>query len=138
MTILDHNKNNIATHLFFLKTPQGQSFLEYVVIIAVVVAALISMKNYMRRGVEGYLRGSVDEEQQYIPGDTTYKYVTVQPNPITTTETFGLDGGVFKKGVYKYTLDATSPVTRSADGSNGSVAEHYTNTLDTGNLFKDK
>jgi len=39
----------------------GQTTLEYAVIIAVVVAALVAMQIYMKRGIEGKLRDSTDK-----------------------------------------------------------------------------
>ena len=40
---------------------QGQSTLEYAMIIAVVVGALIAMQIYMKRGLQGKLRESSDD-----------------------------------------------------------------------------
>lgn len=40
---------------------KGQSILEYAMIIAVVVAALLAIQIYMKRGVQGKLRSSVDD-----------------------------------------------------------------------------
>jgi hypothetical protein len=40
--------------------PVGQSAVEYVVVLAAVAAALLSMAVYMKRGVSGSLRGSAD------------------------------------------------------------------------------
>lgn len=51
---------------------RGQSTLEYVVIIAVVVAGLIGMQIYIKRGVQGKLRDSTDQiGEQFSP--TAYK-----------------------------------------------------------------
>lgn len=44
-----------------LKNKRGQSILEYVIIIVVVVGALIAINIYMKRGVEGKLRESTDQ-----------------------------------------------------------------------------
>lgn len=118
-------KNRFNKDKFFMTVLRGQSVIEYAVLIAIVVAALVAMRIYMTRGVEGYLRGSVDEEQQYIPGSTTYKYTTTQVSPIVSTETF-------ENGVYKYTLNNASQINRST-----TVPEQYSNALNTGNLFID-
>lgn len=40
---------------------KGQSILEYAMIIAVVVAALLAIQIYMKRGVQGKLRSSADD-----------------------------------------------------------------------------
>lgn len=50
---------------------RGQSTLEYAVIIAVVVAALLAMQIYMKRGVEGKLRDSTDQIGDQFDAETT-------------------------------------------------------------------
>lgn len=44
-----------------LSRHKGQSILEYAMIVAVVVAALLAIQIYMKRGVEGKLRSSADD-----------------------------------------------------------------------------
>ena len=54
---------------------QGQSTVEYAVVIAVIVAALVAMNIYMKRGVQGKLRSATDQVgEQYRPGLTTGQY----------------------------------------------------------------
>lgn len=54
-----------------LRKQKGQSVLEYAMIIAVVVAGLIAMQVYMKRGVQGKLRSSVDDiGAQFDAGNT--------------------------------------------------------------------
>lgn len=56
---------------------RGQSTLEYAVIIAVVVAGLIAMQVYMKRGVQGKLRQASDDiGEQFSPGYTTSSRTT--------------------------------------------------------------
>ncbi len=56
---------------------RGQSTLEYVILIGFVVAALIAMGVYMKRGIQGKLRESTDQVgEQYSAGNTTSTYVT--------------------------------------------------------------
>jgi Flp pilus assembly pilin Flp len=56
---------------------RGQSTLEYVILIGFVVAALIAMGVYMKRGIQGRLRESTDQVgQQYSAGNTTGSYTT--------------------------------------------------------------
>lgn len=56
---------------------KGQSTLEYAIIVVVIVAALIIMQVYIKRGVQGKLRDSSDDiGQQYSPGITTGSYTT--------------------------------------------------------------
>ncbi len=64
---------------------RGQSTLEYALIIAVVVAALLAIQIYMKRGVEGKLRESTDEigsqfavENTTIYSDKTRRAKTVE------------------------------------------------------------
>jgi uncharacterized protein (UPF0333 family) len=63
--------------MFYLRT-KGQSTLEYVILLGFVVAALIAMGVYMKRGVSGKLRDSTDQiGEQYEAGKTTGKYTIV-------------------------------------------------------------
>lgn len=51
---------------------RAQSTLEYTVIIAVVVGALLAMQIYMKRGVQGKLRESTDDiGEQFAAGQTS-------------------------------------------------------------------
>ena len=79
---------------FFRALKKGQSTLEYAVIIAIVIAALISMMVYVKRGLCGRLRGVADElGQQYEPGYTIGE-ITTTLNKDTETETKS-EGGFF-------------------------------------------
>lgn len=70
---------------------KGQSTLEYALLIAVIVAGLIAMQVYMKRGVQGKLRSSTDSiGEQYSPGYTTSEYTTTQTT--TSRETLGIEG----------------------------------------------
>ncbi|MDD5500965.1 MAG: hypothetical protein PHH57_04685 [Candidatus Omnitrophica bacterium] len=56
---------------------KGQTTLEVVILIGFVVAALIAMGAYMKRGVQGRLRSSTDQiGEQYSAGHTTSTYTT--------------------------------------------------------------
>jgi len=72
-----------------VKKTKGQSTLEYALIIAVVVAAFLAMQHYMRRGVEGKLRESIDDMSQggqYAAGNTTSNVTTTQVGNFSTDE----------------------------------------------------
>lgn len=70
---------------------RGQGTLEYAIIIAVVVAALIAMQVYIKRGLQGKLKQSSDEiGEQYSPGYTSATYGTT--SAVISTET--VTGGV--------------------------------------------
>lgn len=56
---------------------QGQSTLEYVILVGFVVAALIAMGIYMKRGLQGRYRESTDQiGAQYSAGDVTSEFTT--------------------------------------------------------------
>jgi len=63
--------------MFIRSKKRAQSTLEYAVIIAVVVGALIAMQIYVKRGLQGRLRQASDDVgDQFSPGNTNYHYVT--------------------------------------------------------------
>jgi hypothetical protein len=74
---------------------KGQTTLEVVILIGFVVAALIAMGVYMKRGIQGRLRESTDQVgEQYSAGYTTGTYITntvvnqeenIAPGGTTTT-----------------------------------------------------
>ncbi|MCP3685697.1 MAG: hypothetical protein GY861_23875 [bacterium] len=52
---------------------KGQSTVEYAVLIAIVIAALISIQMYIKRGVQGRLKSAADDiGDQYSTGNTNY------------------------------------------------------------------
>ncbi len=60
-----------------LPRTNGQSTLEYAVLIAVVAAAAIGMQIYVKRGLQGRLRQSADSiGEQYAPGRTISTFTT--------------------------------------------------------------
>ena len=78
----------------FKHSSRGQSTLEYVILIGFVVAALIAMGIYMKRGFEGKLKESTDQVgEQYSSGYTTSDYTTT--TNMNQTETVS-PGGVSK------------------------------------------
>ena len=98
--------------MFRYLNKRGQSTLEYGVVIAVVVAALISMQTYIKRGVQGKLRQASDEiGEQFSPDKTTG--VTTVTSHVGSTE--NLAGGD------KPTTTTTSNQTQNRTG-NESIA----------------
>jgi len=55
---------------------RAQSFLEYAVLIIIIVAATIAMQQYIKRGIQGKLRENSDQfsDSAYSPGATTGTY----------------------------------------------------------------
>ncbi|MFA5311068.1 MAG: hypothetical protein WC355_02010 [Candidatus Omnitrophota bacterium] len=71
---------------------RGQSTLEYVILIGFVVAALIAMGVYMKRGMQGRLRESTDQiGEQYSAGNTEAEYTVT--TGLTQTESMVSGGG---------------------------------------------
>lgn len=61
----------------YLLKKRGQTTLEYAILIGVIVAALIAMQVYLKRGFQGKIRDSADNMgDQYSPGFTTSHEVT--------------------------------------------------------------
>lgn len=55
----------------------GQSTLEYAVLIVVIIIALIAMQTYLKRGVQGRMRESTDQiGEQFSPGYTVSNMTT--------------------------------------------------------------
>jgi len=68
----------------YLNKRKGQSTLEYAVIIAVVVAALVGMQAYIKRGLQGKMKESTDQiGEQFSPGHTSMNS-TITSNTFTT------------------------------------------------------
>ena len=50
---------------------RGQSLLEYTILIVIIVAAFITMSSYLKRGIQGKWKESLDQlGDQYQPGAT--------------------------------------------------------------------
>jgi uncharacterized protein (UPF0333 family) len=59
--------------LRYLSKKKAQTTLEYAILIGVIVAGLIAMQVYLKRGYQGKLRASADDiGQQFSPERTTY------------------------------------------------------------------
>lgn len=92
-----------------LKRKKGQSTLEYAMVIAVIVAALVAMQIYMKRSVQGKLRSATDDiGQQYSVGNMTGT-VTTQAGTVVSTEK---SGGALGRGVSKYEITSATGTTK--------------------------
>ena len=83
----------------FLNQKRGQSTLEYAVLVIIIIAALLSIQVYIKRGVQGRLKSSADDiGDQYSVGNTnSVKRTKTISN---TTDTFGMTS----QGVSQSTL----------------------------------
>lgn len=103
------------------KNRKAQSTVEYAVLIAVVVGALLAMQIYVKRGAMGKLRSSTDQiGDQFTPDTTTY----------TFTNSFG----VTRSEKTNTPGDSTSKIT-TAEGTSRTGSESVNTALDAETLF---
>lgn len=70
---------------------RGQATLEYGILIAIVVAALLSIQIYMKRGVQGRLRSASDDiGEQFDAKKTSYTYTTGRTGKVVEEVTAGV------------------------------------------------
>jgi len=71
---------------------KGQSTLEYALIIGVVVAGLLLMQHYVRRGLAGRYKASSDDlGEQFDPAKFASTYDTAQSSTVRQTQTANVD-----------------------------------------------
>lgn len=69
-----------------IRTSDGQSAVEYAVLAAVIVAALLAMQIYLKRGIVGKLRVAADTAgEQYDPRNTAGSFTLTSARDATTT-----------------------------------------------------
>lgn len=96
---------------------KAQSTLEYAVIIAVVVAALISMQIYFKRGLQGKIRQASDDiGEQFSPSTTTSNYDT---NVVSNTHE------TVQGGVSTVSIAGENSQTRTGSESTGKFEDEY-------------
>ena len=83
----------------YFNRKRGQSTLEYAVLIIIVIAALLSIQMYIKRGVQGRLKSATDDiGDQFSPDNTNAVKTTITNS--TTNETFGTLGqGISKSAL---------------------------------------
>ena len=62
-----------------LNTKRGQSVLEYAILMVIIIAALLTLQTYIKRGIQGRLKSATDDiGSQYTTADGAnyYKHVT--------------------------------------------------------------
>lgn len=87
---------------------KGQSTLEYAVLIIIIIGALLSIQVYIKRGIQGRLKGAADDiGDQFSVGNT---------NVVQTMTTSSRTKDIFKNGVSSSELlgnEVTSTVTNA-------------------------
>lgn len=70
---------------------RGQSTLEYAILISIVIAALVAIQIYMKRGVQGRLRQASDDiGEQFDANKTTSSYTTGRTGKTIEVTTAGV------------------------------------------------
>jgi len=102
----------------FCAKSKGQSTLEYVILLGFIVAALIAMGIYMKRGIQGRLRESTDQVgEQYSARNTKSSYtVTTGTTQIENMESGGRTTTNIDRNIQTKTGDET--VSKLADEEN--------------------
>ncbi len=101
-------------------TNQGQSTTEYAVVVIVIIVALLAMQNYMKRGMQGRMKSTVDDVgEQYDPGvvnlSAQYSLLSNSDSSISIGSRDSVDG---QSGFYTQRRDAT----RSIEVKQGTTA----------------
>jgi uncharacterized protein (UPF0333 family) len=77
--------------MMHLTKKRGQSTLEYAILIIVIIAALISIQTYIKRGVQGRLKSATDDiGDQFSPGNTNA--IMAERTHSNTAQEFGVKG----------------------------------------------
>lgn len=98
---------------------RAQSTLEYALLIAVVVGALVAMQVYMKQGVQGKLKESGDQiGKQFDPASYEYSWQDASSGTTITTEE--RVGGAGATGDTTSDTTASETVTRSEHETWGS------------------
>jgi hypothetical protein len=102
-----------------MKTKSGQSMLEYTILIIIILAAYLTMQNYVKRGFQGRWRSSVDDlGEQYDPrtADTHIIHTILSTsNTSLTLQDAKADG---KQGYYTLRTDKSA----STETRNGLIS----------------
>lgn len=85
-----------------LKGKNGQTTLEYAILVMIIIGALLTIQSYIKRGIQGRVKSSADDiGEQYDPGNTNYVKIT---NSISNTRQ------TFNSGVSRSELTAADTV----------------------------
>ncbi len=96
---------------FVTQLNKGQSTLEYAVLIIIIVAALLSIQMYIKRGVQGRLKTSTDDiGDQFSPDNTNAVKMTATHRHSVDQEGLAI-GGAAGQGKTTSTIDQESTKT---------------------------
>ena len=59
-----------------LRNRRGQSILEYAILMVIVIAALLSLQTYIKRGIQGRLKQATDDIGEQYGTNTTFNKTT--------------------------------------------------------------
>lgn len=96
------------------RVSRGQVFLEYAVIIGVVVAALVGMQLYLRRMLQGRYKSVTDQAVHHIAQSNGLAWYPVQYDPY------------YNQSDMITNMDSKTTDTRAADGSTSKTVEYDT------------
>lgn len=90
---------------YLKRKKRGQSTLEYAVLIIIIIGALLSIQVYIKRGIQGRLKGAADDiGDQFSAGNTNM--TTVKKTDSYTNETFL--NGVTKSKLLEEEISSTT------------------------------
>ncbi len=94
----------------------AQSTLEYAVLIVIIIAALIAVQAYIKRGVQGRMKSSADDiGDQFSPGNTNA--IKTTKTSANTQELLGMDRtGTYTQGIATSVM-TTPEVTNTLESS---------------------
>lgn len=99
---------------------RGSTLVEYGTLIAIIVAALLSMQVYIKRGVSGKLRAAADSVgTQYGPKEAT-STLTLTVSSDTTTDSKVIKDKVISPGVEADVMVTTSTINENTTSRTGS------------------
>ena len=121
----------------FIRKKKGQSILEYAILLGVVVAGLLIMQTFVKRGFEGGLKKSADGMgDQFSGGNTsTYDETKMEGNQTIITEVatgadieqFGIDSErTLDKGVYSLNSREGGTITAESKVATDAAKEELT------------
>lgn len=91
-----------------LQTKRGQSVLEYAILMVIIIAALLTLQTYIKRGISGRLKSATDDiGDQYSMATAANYYKIVTTNSRTQENS---TSGVATTGLVHDTIQTTNRV----------------------------